>query len=67
MDDPYQSLTKEISEREFCGAIIKGDTKASDSGLKPNGSQSRSAAEFLRPRLRLKGKVVHAISRRLKA
>lgn len=34
MDDPYQSLTKEISEREFCGAIIKGDTKASDSGLK---------------------------------
>ena len=34
MDDPYQSLTKEISEREFCGAIIKGDTKVSDSGLK---------------------------------
>ena len=61
MDDPYQSLTKEISEREFCGAIIKGDAKASDSGLK--------AEWFTIPfcRLRLKGKVVYAISRRLRA
>ena len=34
MNDPNQEAIRAISEREFCGAIIKGDTRATDAGLK---------------------------------
>ena len=34
MNDPNQEATRAISERAFCGAIIRGDTRATDAGLK---------------------------------
>lgn len=34
MSDPNQEAIRAISEREFCGAIIKGDARATDAGLK---------------------------------
>lgn len=34
MNDPSQEATRAISERAFCGAIIRGDTRATDAGLK---------------------------------
>lgn len=34
MNDPSQEATRAISERAFCGAIIRGDARATDAGLK---------------------------------
>lgn len=34
MSDPNQEAIRAISEREFCGAIIKGEARATDAGLK---------------------------------
>ena len=34
MNDPNQEATRAISERAFCGAIIRGDARATDAGLK---------------------------------
>lgn len=34
MNDPSREATRAISERAFCGAIIRGDTRATDAELK---------------------------------